>query len=301
MSNPEAQATDPLAQGRLRYALVVARLFWRNLLRLALSPAPAVPWPMRFPNRTPDVWAGWLGHATVLLNLFGSRVLTDPILTNRVGIVPRLVGLPMSPEKLPSLEAVVITHAHLDHLDPRSLRLLPPTTLVIPQGCADLVAGLGHRVVEIGWGEETTVGELSVSAFRPRHWGRRPPRGGERGYNAYLLTRRGWSVLVAGDSAYTEAFGLACQGKHVALALLPIGCYEPKLFRQAHLTPEQALRVFRETGADYMLPYHWGTFLISLEPPSEPPRRLLAEAARLHLGHRVSLVWPGGSFTYPGS
>jgi len=302
MSASELPESDPIVHEPRRYARTVARVFWRNIVRLMRHPHPSEAWPLSFPNRTPDLWAGWLGHSTVLLNLFGSRVLTDPLLGGRVGIIPRLVRLPLPVEKLPALDAVVITHAHLDHLDVGSLKRLPrQATLVVPSGCADLVSGLGFPLIELGWGQEAQIGEMGVRAFRPRHWGRRPPFGGERGYNAYLLTRRGWSVLVAGDSAYTDAYRRECQGRHVGLALLPIGCYSPRFFRRAHLTPEDALRIFCETGADYMLPIHWGTLLISLEPPAEPARRLMAEAQRRGLADRVSLVWPGGAFTYPGS
>ncbi len=302
MSASRALSFDPFSQERLRYLGFLARVAWRNLVRYALAPRPLEARRLRFPNRTPDIWAGWLGHATVLLNLFGSRVLTDPLLGGGLGPVRRLVRLPLSPAELPELDAVLITHAHCDHLNRSSLKRLPRrATLIVPEGCADLVGDLGFRVVELGWGQTATLGELELSAFRPRHWGRRPPFGGRRGYNAYLLTRRGWSVLVAGDSAYTDAYQRACRGKRVALALLPIGCYEPNPFRRAHLTPEDALRIFREVGADYMLPVHWGTLLISLEPPAEPARRLMAEAGRLGLAGRVNLVWPGGDFTYPGS
>jgi L-ascorbate metabolism protein UlaG (beta-lactamase superfamily) len=302
MSASDSPEFDPLTQCRLRYAHVLARIALRNAVRLILSPRSLEARPLRFPNRTPDLWAGWLGHATVLLNLFGSRVLTDPLLTEWLGPLRRLVKLPLRPQALPPLDVITITHAHCDHLNRASLRRLPRrATLVVPSGCGDLVADLGFPLVELGWGEEATFGELTIQAFRPRHWGRRPPLGGERGYNAYLLTRRGWSVLVGGDSAYTGAYKEACRGSRVALALLPIGCYKPKLFELAHLTPEQALRTFREVGADYLLPVHWGTLIISLEPPAEPPRRLMAEASRLGLADRVRLVWPGGDFAYPGT
>jgi L-ascorbate metabolism protein UlaG (beta-lactamase superfamily) len=302
MSGPDEPESNPLANAHLQYGSIVARVFWRNLARLAAMSRAATPRRLHFPNRTPDIWAGWLGHSTVLLNLFGTRVLTDPVLTPTLGIIPRLVERPMLPEDLPALDIVLITHAHLDHLDRRSLKMLPrKATLVVPPGCTDLVEDLGFRTVEIGWDDEATVAGVSIRAFKPRHWGRRPPLGGERGYNAYLLTREGWSVLAGGDSAYTDAYARACRGSRVALALLSVGCYRPDLFRKAHMTPEEALQVFREVGADYMLPIHWGTFMISLEPPDEPAARLSAEANRLGLAERVKLVSPGGDFTYPGS
>ncbi|MFH0809464.1 MAG: MBL fold metallo-hydrolase [Pseudomonadota bacterium] len=302
MSAADPPATDVISPDRLRYAGVFGRVVWRNLMRYALSPCPLEARPLRIPNRTPNLWAGWLGHATVLLHFFGRLLLTDPVLTNHLALSRRLVRLPLQPERIPPLDAVLITHAHCDHLHRASLRLLPRgQRIIVPHGCADLVADLGSSPTELGWGQEMNIGEVRIRAFRPRHWGRRPPLGGERGYNSYLLTCRGHSVLVAGDSAYTEAFQQACHGSHVSLALLSIGCYQPAFFRRAHLTPEDALRVFREIEADYMLPIHWGTFIISLEPPAQPARRLLAEATRLGLTERVRLVWPGGDFTYPGT
>lgn len=299
MPAPDPRRSDPFAHG-LGYFGVLARILWRNLRRAGRAPAAATP--LRFPNRTPGIWAGWLGHATVLLHLFGSKVLTDPLLVGGLGIVRRLVALPLRPEELPPLDAVLITHAHYDHLSLASLRLLPRrATLVVPQGCRELVDGLGFPTVELGWDEEADIGGLRVHAFRPRHWGRRPPFGGERGFNSYVLTRKHRSVLVAGDTAYTGEFARVCQRYSLALALLPIGCYRPDFFRQAHLSPEEALRLFGEIGADYLLPIHWGTLLISLEHPEEPARRLAAEAARLGLEGRVRLVAPGGEFAYPGT
>ncbi|MCK5571793.1 MAG: MBL fold metallo-hydrolase [Bacteroidetes bacterium] len=236
--------------------------------------------------------AGWVGHSTVLLNMFGSWVLTDPVFSVRVGLdiagmmvigPQRLVGPALAVDELPVLDFILISHAHMDHMDLPTLRKMDRSVpLVLPKNTADLVEGMGFETVyELGWGEWTEVGGVRVEAIEVNHIGWRYPwepdksRGFEygRSYNAYLLSKNGRHVVFAGDTAYCEFFKpLRGRLGSVDLAILPIGGYDP--WEQNHATPEQAVEMARHMGATRILPVHWHTFLSPTEALLEPIERL---------------------------
>lgn len=259
--------------------------------------------PVRSP-RKPDLagWAGhelaaaWLGHATVLLRVGGMTVLTDPVLSNRVGVglglvtggPKRLVAPALSVRELPPVDLILVSHAHFDHLDRPTLSRLPKRIPVVTAaGTRDLISDLGfRRVTEIDWGESLDVGgDLTLTAREVQHWGARTFFDHHRGYNAYLLESRGSNgmpgsngsprrrVLFGGDTAYQDRFRDI--GK-VDLAILGIGGYDP--YVAAHATPEQAWAMAAHVDADAVLPMHHSTFRLSYEPPGDPMRRLLAAA-----------------------
>lgn len=280
-------------------ALTITRITFRNL-------AYQLAHPVRAPEAKPDfhrlnkeaIQVSWLGHATTLINFYGTIILTDPNFSPRVGIARRLVAPPVKVLELPAIDLIVISHAHLDHLDKRSLKQLPQgATLVIPRNSSDLVKEMNFKqVVELDWEKEVTIKGVTIRAFRPAHWGRRTPfDDNDRGYNSYILTKDGKSILFGGDSAYTTAFGQQGRKYDLVLALIAIGAYRPELWRRSHATPEEALKMFLESGARYFVPIHWGTFILGLEPIEEPTERLTAEAQRLGIRDRVIVLGHGES------
>ena len=221
------------------------------------------------------------------MDWYGVRVVSDPTLFNRVGlslgslltIGPRRhTAPPLAPAGLQNLDVILITHAHMDHLDLPSLRALPKSAVVIAcSGCAALIRPLGFTDVrELRWGEHTEVKGLSVTAMGAKHWGVRwPPMGRAYGYNSYVLERGGTRMLLACDSAYTPLFEtLASNPPDVAA--FSIAAYNPWIHN--HANPEQVWTMFQQSGARYLVPIHWGTFRLSKEPMDEPMRRLLAAA-----------------------
>lgn len=257
----------------------------------------------------PAKWSGSrltianLGHAALLMNWFGVRIISDPTLFNRVGpsigallaVGPRRrIAPPLTPAKLQDIDIVLITHAHMDHLDLPSLAALDRrATVVAAQGCEALIRRLGFKDVrELRWGESTTVKGMRLEAMGARHWGVRwPPFGSAYGYNSYLLERQGVRMLLACDSAYTNLFSpLGERPPHIAA--FSIAAYDPWIHH--HANPEQVWRMFRETKARYLIPIHWGTFRLSKEPMEEPMRRLLTaagpEADRI-LMRRIGAAW----------
>src|SRR5262249_45935655 len=152
-----------------------------------------------------DVTIAWLGHASVLIDFGGTWLLTDPTFFDRVGVQVgpltigpcRVVAPALMPAALPRLDAILVSHAHMDSLDPPSLRAVAGTPLLVtPARTRDLVDDLGFAEVrELAWGEQVTVGGVEVEAVELAHWGKRWPWDGWRGYNGYLLRRGGTTLL----------------------------------------------------------------------------------------------------------
>jgi L-ascorbate metabolism protein UlaG (beta-lactamase superfamily) len=248
-----------------------------------------------------------LGHATLLMNYLGVRVITDPALFDKVGwsvgglftIGPRrLVDHVLRPNELPPVDVVLVTHAHMDHLDLPSLSVMPREAVVVTcNGCSPLLRPIGFRDVrEIQWGETTTVRGLSITALGATHWGKRWPWGSTYGYNSYLLEKGGRRLFVGCDSAYTEIFK-AIGDRPPEVAAFSVGAYDPWIWN--HANPEQVWDMFQQTGAGFLVPIHWGTFRLSREPMHEPIDRLVHAAGGD--SNRIVMRHIGAAWTVPSA
>lgn len=250
------------------------------------APAPQKPDLARWNDR--DLAAAWLGHATVLLRIGGMTVLTDPVLSNRVGVglglvtggPKRLVAPALSVRELPPIDLILISHAHYDHLDRPTLARLPKRLPVVTAAhTRDLLSDLGFRdVTELEWRESIDLDGVRITAREVRHWGARTFYDNHRGFNAYLIESLGSPnrrVLYGGDTAYQDYF---TDVGRVDLAVFGIGGYDP--YVAAHATPEQAWAMAAHCNADHLLPMHHSTFRLSYEPVAEPMERMLAAAGK---------------------
>ncbi len=236
----------------------------------------------------------------MLLNLFGTVIATDPVLEPRVGIgrgraklgPRRLVKPALKARELPPLDLLLLSHAHMDHTDLGTLCSLRRDVPVIVQpGNRDLVRRF-RSVEELAWGERTTIAGVRVESVEVRHWGARMVTDRHRGYGGYLITKNDRTVLFSGDTAYTDAFDRLRARVKVDLAILPIGAYDPWIAN--HASPEQAWRMFKGLGADYLMPVHHSTFRLSREPIEEPLERLLAAAGEERwrvVGAEIGYTW----------
>jgi L-ascorbate metabolism protein UlaG (beta-lactamase superfamily) len=246
-----------------------------------------------------------LGHATLLMDFMGVRAISDPSLFNHVGLAVdslftmgprRMIAPPLSPARLQALDVILITHAHMDHLDLPSLKALPKRAVVVAcTGCAALLRPLGFADVrELKWGEHTIVNGLTVTAMGARHWGRRWPMGRDYGFNSYVLDKDGVRMLLACDSALTDLFA-PLDRDPPDVAAFSIAAYDPWI--RNHANPEQVWRMFTETGAHFLVPIHWGTFRLSREPVDEPMRRLVSAAGPA--SDRIVMRTIGEAWTMP--
>jgi L-ascorbate metabolism protein UlaG (beta-lactamase superfamily) len=233
-----------------------------------------------------ELAAAWIGHATVLLRIHGTTILTDPVMSNRVGVglglftggPRRLVAPALAARELPKIDLILISHAHFDHLDRPTLARLPRRIPVVTADqTGDLVTDLGfRRVTELRWRERLELDNgLSLTARKVNHWGARTFYDMHRGFNAYLIESPRRRVLYGGDTAYFDGFRDI--GK-VDLAIFGIGGYDPYL--AAHANPEQAWQMADHVKAERILPMHHSTFRLSFEPVGEPIERMLTVAGR---------------------
>jgi L-ascorbate metabolism protein UlaG (beta-lactamase superfamily) len=298
-------------QRKLRgFAIIVALAAGVAIFATARADKPMTPTikpnPASWPNDR--ITVSNLGHATLLMNFLGVRVITDPSLFDRVGLAfdsiftigpKRISAPPLAPAELQDVQLIHITHAHMDHLDVPSLKALPKTaTVVACDQCSRIVKPLGFSDVrELKWGESTEFSGLKITAMGARHWGKRwPPYGADYGFDSFVLEKDGHRMLIACDSAYTDLFG-ALASNPPEVAVFSNGAYDPWI--RNHANPEQVWSMFQQTGATYLLPIHWGTFRLGKEPVDEPMSRLLAAAGAE--SDRVVLREIGGTWTVPES
>lgn len=242
----------------------------------------------------------FLGHATVVLEAAGRRFVTDPFLRDRLGPLRRHGPLP-DPQSLGPVDAVLVSHAHPDHFDRRSLALLEgDPTVVVPRGLGRAVGAAGLRPTELRTGESVDLGEGWLATAVPaRHW--RWPAAPAAATIGYLLEHpdRG-GIWFAGDTG--PFAGLATLAGRVTVALVPVASWGPHL-GPGHLSPRSAAEAAHAVGAQVAVPIHWGTlYPAGLErrhgaPLTQPPRRFAAWAERLSPGLDVRLLRPGETTT----
>jgi L-ascorbate metabolism protein UlaG (beta-lactamase superfamily) len=244
-----------------------------------------------------------INHATVLVKLDGLYFLTDPMFGFSVSFfLPRLqrVGIPL--EELPPLESILVSHNHYDHLNLRSLRRLRGSKtekLILASGDGPYARRTGFKTFwELKWHESVSLESVRITCVPAKHCsGRKWWDRNRSAYCGYVLEGREGTVYFAGDTAYDSHFRALSERFSVDIALLPIGAYKPyEWFKNIHLTPQGALKAFTDLNARHLVPIHWGTFKISDEPMSEPPRLLQEEAANLGLTARVHILKNGESF-----
>lgn len=253
-----------------------------------------------------DDFVSWIGHATFLARLDGVTVLTDPVFSRRASPISfagpaRLMPPGLSLEDLPPIDVVVISHAHYDHLDTRTLDSLPnkqSVTAVVPLGLGKFFKGYG-KVVEVDWYDEVTLpaktSTFRLTAYPAIHWANRSLFDINRTlWMSYGFSAGGKSIFHTGDTERHETI-FADIGKHMAenhggcdLGLMSVGAYAPRDFMSgAHMDPEGGVAMGRDVGCKRMVPMHWGTFVLSFEPFGEPPERFVKAAGNQALVMKI--------------
>ncbi|MFC1849382.1 MBL fold metallo-hydrolase [candidate division CSSED10-310 bacterium] len=236
----------------------------------------------------------FIGHATWLIEGNGLRILTDPVLGWSIaGIYPRLTPPALSLAELPHTDVVLISHPHYDHLDVPTLRQLDQNCkLVVPRGLEDFTSKFGFReIIPLRtWDRINITDKLKITAVPVRHALMRGigPGATVRGAVSYVLELADHRIYFAGDTAYHKHFASIREKTRPDIALLPIGAYRPWfIMRHFHLNPRLAIQAFLDLQADWCLPYHWGTFVLSLESLAEPIELFKQEALKKGLAEKI--------------
>ena len=264
------------------------------------------------PSAVPDVDAlrrnhqaatvTWVGHSTLLVQLDGVNILTDPAWSSRVGLwsgtlgVRRFTPPGIAFDDLPPIALVLISHDHYDHLDEATVRRLARAfnpRFVVPLGIKAWLADRGiTNVSELDWSESITVKGLKIVCTPAQHGsGRALLDHGQRLWASWAVvgSKR---FYFGGDSGYAPHFAMIGEALGpFDLAALPIGSYTPReIARPVHMSPEEALQASRDLRSTRFIGIHWGTFELGREPYDEPPRRIAAEVARLALDPQAILL-----------
>jgi L-ascorbate metabolism protein UlaG (beta-lactamase superfamily) len=237
----------------------------------------------------------WIGHASFLVQTHNVNVLIDPIWSMWLKVIKRLKEPGFDIHHLPSIDFVLVTHAHFDHLDRRTLRAVAADQpIVVPVGVGNLVHRLGFNIVhELEEWQTVRLGPLQVSLTPAHHWGARFLADQHRGFGGFVIRAGDRTVFHCGDTAHFPGFREIGDRFKIDIALLPIGAYDPPLAREVHMNPEEAVQAFIELGAKTLVPMHYGTFRLGFEPMHEPPERLLACARANGIENKVVVMTEG--------
>lgn len=253
------------------------------------------------------VW--WIGHSTTLIRLNNKWILTDPVFSNRVSpfqfIGPKRRTKPaITIDKLPTIDVVLISHSHYDHLDFNSIRQLVKRflqmTILVPLGLKTKLLKWGAKqVIELDWWQSSNIGGITFTATPAKHWSNR----GAFDVNKSLWC--GWimqnddsplskNIYFMGDTGYSTSLKkIGERFKQIDLALIPIGAYAPRWFMQSqHIDPQQALQLYDELNCQSAIAIHWGAFELADESLDEPPFLLNS----LKKGRAFHVIKIGDSF-----
>ncbi len=243
----------------------------------------------------------WIGHASFLIQTEGMNILVDPVWASWLGPLKRVRHPGLAIEDLPPIHAVLITHAHFDHLHLRALkRIGQGQPIFVPRGVGGLVkrAGFGE-IVEMDLWEKVQCGPLEITFTPSKHWGARTVHDTHRGFGGYLIRNEAGRVVYhCGDSAYFDGFHKIGDHSDIHLAILPIGAYGALSGREVHMNPEEALTAFTDLHAGHMVPMHYGTYPLGCEPMDEPLKRLRAASTERGLSEAVTILTEGKPATF---
>ena len=237
----------------------------------------------------------WIGHASFLIQTHEVNILIDPNWSKWLKVIKRLKQPGFEIHHLPAIDFVLVTHAHFDHLDRRTLRkVAADQPIVVPIGVGNLVQDLGFHIVhELDYWQKVKLGSVDVSLTPCYHWGARFLADLHRGFGGFVITADNRTIFHCGDSAFFPGFREIGEHYRIDIALLPIGGYDPPTGREVHMNPEEAMRAFIELRAKTLVPMHYGSFRLGYEPLEEPLERLLAAARERDLQDKVLVMTEG--------
>ena len=272
-------------------SMLLPPMFLRSSNKTTSAATPAVFKPSPELWRDGEITLAWIGHSTVLINFYGVKILTDPVLYEKIGLY--FLGMTFGPQRysapaleideIPKPDLILLSHAHMDHMDYHTLMSLTnkfPNEIdcITSYNTLDVIAELKWKSLqEMDWGNELEFLGIKFKTYEVQHFGWRYPWEKDRSkgymedgrsYNAFVLEKNGKRILFGGDTAFTGLFQKV-DGGSIDIVIMPIGAYVP--WRKNHCNPEEALIMASEhLKAKYFVPIHCGTFKQGTEPIDEP-------------------------------
>ena len=238
----------------------------------------------------------WIGHETFLYQNKDINVLTDPHFTQRASPLnfagpKRYMAPGMKIDDLPNIDVVTISHSHYDHLDYMSVKLLAEKfdniLFLVPLGLKKWFESKGiYNVRELDWWDSLIIQETLITFVPVQHWSARGLFDrNETLWGAWHFKNKFHSFIHLGDTGYTDDFkAIKERLGPVDLAAIPIGAYEPRWIMEfSHINPEEAVMTFLDLEASKAIGMAWGTFILTDEPVTEPPRQLLKELKKYNI------------------
>lgn len=207
----------------------------------------------------------WVGHATVIINLYGKIIVTDPVLGN-LGYIKRLVKPSIDVTKIKA-DYIIISHEHMDHLNYNVLmRMNKDAIIIVPRGIKKILKFIGFKkIIQLKGGEKYIDNFVKISCITANHDGRRYWRFGYKDSNSYVICRNDKSVLFTGDTAFTERY----KDIFADAAIMPVGCYKPDEYLNIHCSPEQSFKMFKMSKCHIMIPVHYKTYILAQDNDNE--------------------------------
>lgn len=203
----------------------------------------------------------WVGHATTIINLDNTIIVTDPVTSSHLGQINRLINPSKKLESL-KINYILISHGHMDHLDRKTMKKLDKSiTVICPKQYKKLLNHWGFKNLKLlSPGEEfTTPNNIVFKAYKANHDGKRYGFGKYSTSNSYVIKGQNKSIFFAGDTAFTENF----KDIKSDVALMPVGCYKPVEYEDMHCNPNQSYKMFKMMDSKVMIPIHYNTYILA--------------------------------------
>ncbi len=238
--------------------------------------------------------ATFIGHSSVLIELGGLNLITDPNFSRLIFTLWRRSKVGLKAKDLPPLDVILVSHGHYDHLNLSSLKKLPrDAVVVVARGLEQYPRRLGFPDVRVlRWWESTEVQGARIFAVPARHFPGRSLWNRDSWYQGYIIQTTK-TIYFAGDTGPFKEMSRLGELFPIDLAFLPIGAYKPWSVFGHHMTPEDAIEAMGRLRAKRAVPIHWGAFKLSFEAMNEPPVRMLRAAREKGVSSRVSILKPG--------
>jgi len=255
-----------------------------------------------------DNYIGWIGHATFLIKLGNTTIITDPVFSKNAGPLifgpKRYVEPALKLNEIPEVNLFLLTHNHYDHQDMKTIRRFPykKSKVLVPLKLGKYFTRYRFNdVSEMDWYDEIYVNDLKITLLPAVHWSKRSLTDTNKTlWGNFLIEYKGKKIFFACDTGYGNIYkDLGEKYGPIDLTMINIGAYDFRpMFEKSiyHTTPEEALQVAKDLKSKKVLGTHWGTFVLSLEPILEPPKRFKDNAEKYGFTKNDAIIFKIGQF-----